>query len=87
LQIRLEFQNVFNRLFYSAPADTSPEAVVQKTNPFFTGGPTGALPSGFGYVNFVNGADATPRSGQIVARIQFLATRRAVCIGRQRWRT
>jgi hypothetical protein len=28
-------------------------------------------PCGFGYANFVNGAGATPRSGQIVARIQF----------------
>jgi hypothetical protein len=71
LQIRIEFQNVFNRLFYSSPSATNPEAVVNKTNPFYTGGPTGALSSGFGYVSFVNGAGDTPRSGQIVARIQF----------------
>jgi hypothetical protein len=51
LQIRIEFQNVFNRLFYSLPSDTNPEAVVQKTNPFYTAGPTGVLFSGFGYVN------------------------------------
>lgn len=71
LQIRVEFQNVFNRLFYSTPSDTNPIAVVQKTNPFFTGGPTGALSSGFGFVNSVGGLGATPRAGQLVARFQF----------------
>jgi Carboxypeptidase regulatory-like domain len=71
LQIRIEFTNVFNRLYYSLPSNTNPEAVVLKTNPFFTGGPTGALSSGFGFVNSVNGAGATPRAGQIVARFQF----------------
>jgi hypothetical protein len=71
LQIRIEFQNVFNRLFYSVPSDSNPESVVQKTNPFYAAGPTGPLSSGFGYVNFVNGAGAPPRSGQIVARFQF----------------
>jgi hypothetical protein len=75
LQIRAEFQNIFNRLFYSAPAvggpfNTSPASAVQKQNPFPNGAP-GALSAGYGFVNFINGAGDTPRSGQLVARFTF----------------
>jgi hypothetical protein len=47
---------------------------VLRTNQFANGQP-GALSSGFGYVNSVNGGPTTgpesPRSGQIVARFSF----------------
>jgi hypothetical protein len=73
-QIRAEFQNIFNRLFLSAPATGN-----QGGNPF-TGpitlatAPTtsnGAYTGGYGYVNTLEGAGAQPRSGQIVARFTF----------------
>ena len=70
LNIRMEFQNVFNRTFLSAPSATNPSALVTNTNPYPNGTP-GALSAGFGYVNFVRGAGATPRSGQLVARFTF----------------
>jgi hypothetical protein len=75
LQVRAEFQNVFNRHFFSAPAVggfgvTNPASATQSTNPFPNGAP-GALSSGYGYVNWVNGAGAQPRSGQMVARFTF----------------
>ena len=36
-----------------------------------TGNPGGTLSGGYGFVNFLNGAGAQPRGGQIVARFQF----------------
>jgi hypothetical protein len=76
-QIRAEFQNIFNRLFYSAPADGAPfgfpfTSVTSPTlyaNSF--NGVSGLLSSGYGYVNWVGGAGALPRSGQIVGRFIF----------------
>jgi hypothetical protein len=82
LNVRAEFQNIFNRLFYPLPSATNPEGLCYAghtpascfTNQFSTG-QLGALSSGFGFVNSVNGGPATggvmPRSGQIVARFQF----------------
>jgi len=75
LQIRAEFQNIFNRLFYSAPlvggfGNENPASATQTANPFPNGAP-GALSSGYGFVNSVNGAGDTPRSGQMVARFTF----------------
>jgi hypothetical protein len=82
LNVRIEFQNVFNRLFYASPssssgfalAGTNPTAAVNHTNAFENGQP-GALSSGFGFVNSVNGGPLggpeQPRSGQIVARLVF----------------
>ncbi|MBZ5636023.1 MAG: TonB-dependent receptor [Acidobacteriia bacterium] len=75
LQVRAEFQNVFNRLFYSAPAvgsfgNTNPASQTQNAN-LYPNGASGALSAGYGFVNFVNGAGATPRSGQMVARFTF----------------
>ncbi|HEY6346816.1 MAG TPA: TonB-dependent receptor [Bryobacteraceae bacterium] len=76
LNVRVEFQNVFNRLFYSAPSAgglfggtpiTTPTA---NLNPFPNGSP-GALSAGYGYVNWLNGAGDQPRSGQAVARFTF----------------
>ncbi|MBZ5575327.1 MAG: carboxypeptidase-like regulatory domain-containing protein [Acidobacteriia bacterium] len=85
IQIRAEFQNIFNRLFYAAPANglagfasVNPTATVGHGNTL--SGTKGLLSSGWGYVNWVNGGTgataginggAQPRSGQIVARITF----------------
>jgi hypothetical protein len=74
----MEFQNIFNRTFYGAPgtiflgtsAITNPTAPILKTNPFPNGQP-GAYSGGFGYVATLNGFGATPRTGQLVARLQF----------------
>jgi hypothetical protein len=78
LQIRAEFQNIFNRLFYQAPADGAPFGFpfTSTTTPTLHGNPGGTLSQGFGYVNWVNGGltqfgGAQPRSGQLVARFTF----------------
>jgi hypothetical protein len=85
-QIRAEFQNIFNRLFYAAPANglnglgpqTNPTATTVRGNSL--SGVSGLLSSGWGYVNWVNGGTgalaginggAQPRSGQVVARLTF----------------
>jgi hypothetical protein len=75
LHVRAEFQNIFNRLFYSTPAvggfsAANPSSSTQNMNSFPNGAP-GALSSGYGFVNYLNGAGDTPRSGQIVARFTF----------------
>jgi len=78
LQVRAEFQNIFNRLFYSIPANgvgifglpsTTPETVASHGNSI--GGTSGLLSAGYGFVNYVEGAGAQPRSGQLVARFTF----------------
>jgi hypothetical protein len=76
LQLRAEFTNIFNRMVYSTPADgatflglNNPATPPGNGNAF--GGRTGLLSSGFGYVNWFNGAGATPRSGKIIVRFQF----------------
>jgi hypothetical protein len=72
LQIRGEFQNIFNRHFYSSPSAGNPSAAVLYTNPFVNGQKTtGALSSGFGYVSTFAGGGATPRTGLLVARFTF----------------
>jgi hypothetical protein len=70
LQIRGEFQNVFNRRFYGSPGNPS----VTTTTTFNTTAGNrlfGSLSGGFGYVNAINGAGSTPRSGQMVVRFTF----------------
>jgi hypothetical protein len=78
LQIRAEFQNVFNRLFYSLPADGVGIFGLPSSNPATPtahgnslGATTGLLSGGYGFVNWVNGAGATPRTGQLIARFTF----------------
>ncbi len=63
LQIRAEFQNIFNRLFLSMPTATNPSTALSQTN--------GVNTAGFGSIATVNGAGAQPRSGQLVARFTF----------------
>jgi hypothetical protein len=77
LQIRAEFVNIFNRLFYSIPQDGagflvnvgSPATPTAHGNAL--GGVTGLLSAGYGYVNWPNGGSDLPRSGQLIARFQF----------------
>jgi len=80
LNVRAEFQNVFNRLFLNMPTATNPAAPATCNN----AGP-GPRPSvctagtllsaGYGYSNWFNGggfgSSIAPRSGQIVARLTF----------------
>lgn len=70
LQLRAEFQNVFNRVFFSAPSVVNSTTAASYTNPFPNGAP-GALSGGFGFVNTLEGAGTTPRTGQLVARLTF----------------
>jgi len=77
LNIRAEFQNMFNRVFYSAPSATNPQAATTcGSGGSATAGAlkpcsAGYVTGGYGYVNVVNGAGTSPRTGQIVARFTF----------------
>ncbi|HEY2015659.1 MAG TPA: hypothetical protein VGH38_19280, partial [Bryobacteraceae bacterium] len=79
IQVRAEFQNIFNRVFYTAPATgngTGTATALAFNNPFpVAGSSSGALSAGYGYVNMFNGgpptAPITPRTGQILARFTF----------------
>jgi len=79
LQIRAEFQNIFNRTFYTLPTGSGGTFVTTPTGHGNSlSGVTGLLSSGFGYVNWLNGGaynslgtGPAPRSGQIVARFTF----------------
>ncbi|MBV8904137.1 MAG: TonB-dependent receptor, partial [Acidobacteriia bacterium] len=87
LMVRAEFQNIFNRVFYSVPSDGTSLGVigvptVYTTTPTAHGnslsGTSGLLSQGFGFVNWVQGGSFTnygvgpqPRSGQVVARFIF----------------
>ncbi len=68
LTIRAEFQNIFNRLFLSAPAIGGTSAVNPATALSSTGG---VLTGGYGYLATVGGVGDTPRSGQIVGKFTF----------------
>lgn len=77
LQVRAEFQNIFNRLFYALPEDSTTYTPATLTSHGGTLGATsGLLSAGYGYVNWVNGGAgstdaAQPRSGQLIARFTF----------------
>jgi hypothetical protein len=72
LSVRGEFQNIFNRHFYSQPTLSFPTTPQANTSAFYQGGPAaGALSGGFGYVSYLNGAGDQPRSGQAVVRFTF----------------
>jgi hypothetical protein len=64
LSIRADFQNILNRLVMPDPTATNAGAT-QTANPV-----TGQTQSGFGYIA-TTGTGTAPRSGIIVARIQF----------------
>ncbi|HEY6341713.1 MAG TPA: TonB-dependent receptor [Bryobacteraceae bacterium] len=77
LQVRAEFVNIFNRLFYSTPQDGAGFLVTTGSIATLTahantlGSTTGLLSAGYGYVNWLNGAGDLPRSGQLIARFTF----------------
>ncbi|HEY7338998.1 MAG TPA: carboxypeptidase regulatory-like domain-containing protein [Bryobacteraceae bacterium] len=71
LQFRVEFQNIFNRLFYSMPAAGGLFGGTNPTTPVANLNPNGGLSAGYGFVNYINGAGDTPRSGQAVIRLTF----------------
>jgi len=67
LQVRAEFQNIFNRLFLAAPSVANPLLPIATTT--YAG--TVINNSGFGSIATLNGTGYTPRSGQIVGRFTF----------------
>ncbi|MFM2123623.1 MAG: hypothetical protein RL328_74, partial [Acidobacteriota bacterium] len=67
LNVRAEFQNIFNRLFYSAPTTANPNIAVSTTTQNGFRIPVG----GYGVVNTLNGSGSSPRLGTLVARITF----------------
>jgi len=67
LQLRIEFQNVFNRLFLSAPSAGNPSQAVTTTT--YAGQTVNN--AGFGTIATLNGAGDQPRSGQAVMRFTF----------------
>ena len=75
LMVRVEFQNIFNRMFYSLPSVggffATTTSTPTATNNTFANGQPGALSAGYGFVNTFNGAGAQPHSGQVVARLTF----------------
>lgn len=84
-QIRAEFQNIFNRYFYSTPADQVGLFGLPSVNPATLAGHQGSitgahgavneqglLSAGYGFVAFANGGTSVrPRSGDIIARFTF----------------
>jgi hypothetical protein len=69
LSIRAEFQNIFNRLFLSAPLTNGNGGALSANAPLVYSG--GAVIGGYGSVATVNGAGDQPRSGQLVGRFTF----------------
>ncbi len=67
LNVRAEFANVLNRMFYAAPSTANPLAAVTTVTQRGAIIPTG----GYGVVNTFNGAGARPRTGTIVIRLTF----------------
>jgi outer membrane receptor protein involved in Fe transport len=71
LFIRAEAQNIFNRLFFKMPltGTASPTLSANPSTPATSTG--GVYTGGYGYIATLGGAGATPRSGQVVARLIF----------------
>ncbi|HEY6347432.1 MAG TPA: TonB-dependent receptor [Bryobacteraceae bacterium] len=66
LNVRAEFQNIFNRLVLSMPSvggGVNPATALSSSGGINTGG--------YGYIATVGGIGSAPRSGQIVARVTF----------------
>jgi hypothetical protein len=64
LNLRVEFQNVFNRTEVNNPSATNPQQA-QTVNA------AGQTTAGFGFINTLGTTFAAPRQGMIVARFQF----------------
>jgi hypothetical protein len=72
LQVRAEFQNIFNRVFLQVPSIANPSLPIATTS--YAG--SAINNTGFGSIATLNGGSVTsggaqPRSGQIVARFTF----------------
>ncbi len=67
LQVRMEFQNIFNRTFLSAPSTANPNVPIGTTT--YVGQVINN--NGFGSISTLNGFGSQPRSGQVVARFTF----------------
>jgi hypothetical protein len=69
LNIRGEFTNIMNRVFYGAPSTSNPgQGLISTTVP--STGFRYAF-SGYGVVSTFNGGSARPRQGTVVARLTF----------------
>ena len=68
-QFRAEFQNIFNRLFLSAPATGAITTAAGTAGGALSSG--GYYTSGYGYVATAGGAGAQPRNGQLIGRFTF----------------
>jgi hypothetical protein len=65
LTVRINFVNIFNRLYMSNPAATTPTAPTTKNA-------AGLLTGGFGFINYVGGSTfAPPRQGTLEMRFSF----------------
>jgi hypothetical protein len=67
LNVRVEFTNILNRMFYNAPATGNPLTPIGTTTQQGMIIPTG----GYGVVNTLNGSGSQPRQGTLVARLTF----------------
>lgn len=67
LNIRAEFSNILNRLFFNAPTTGNPFTPVSTTTQNGLVFPTG----GYGVVSTLNGAGSAPRQGTLVGRLTF----------------
>jgi len=67
LQVRAEFQNIFNRTFLATPSVANPLLPITTTN--YAGATINN--AGYGSIATLNGAGTQPRSGQIVGRFTF----------------
>jgi hypothetical protein len=67
LNVRAEFTNVLNRMFYAAPSNANPLQAVTTVTQRGQVIPNG----GYGVVNTFNGNGARPRTGTIVVRLSF----------------
>jgi len=67
LQVRMEFQNIFNRTFLSVPSLANPNLPIGTTT--YVGNVINN--TGFGTIATLNGVGAQPRSGQAVVRFTF----------------
>jgi hypothetical protein len=62
--IRMDFQNVFNRLIYGNPSATNAKSTRRYR-------PDGQIYSGFGYISTSSSRGMSPRTGVLVLRLRF----------------
>jgi hypothetical protein len=63
VQISADFANAFNHWYWPNPTNTP-------ATPFLCNA-AGQITQGYGFINLVEGAGATPRSGLLVGRFSF----------------